>query len=116
MAAISRLHLAASPRGLYAIDLQGMSEHDFEAKIPRTYSHLLNTVKSDREQNREAIRQKNWYLFARPNTELRQTLAGLTRYIATIRTAKHRVFQFLEGEVLPESRLVAVGISDALGL
>jgi hypothetical protein len=106
--------LSAAPRGLFAIDLQGLSEADLRTNLPKVYQHLLSSVKASRDQNREAVRQKNWFLFARPNTDLRRAISGLDRYIATIRTAKHRTFQFLEGDVLPESRLVAIGTTDAL--
>lgn len=41
---------------------------------------------------------------------------GLLRYIATAETAKHRVFQFLDGSILPDNMLVAIGSNDAFHL
>jgi hypothetical protein len=43
---------------------------------------------------------------------LRDTLHGLPRYIATVETAKHRVFQFLDASIRPDNMLVAIGLSD----
>lgn len=40
----------------------------------------------------------------------------LTRYIATVETAKHRVFQFLGATILPDNMLVAIGSDDAYTL
>jgi hypothetical protein len=40
-------------------------------------------------------------------------LAGQARYIATVETAKHRVFQFLDASILPDNKLVAIGSYDA---
>lgn len=39
-------------------------------------------------------------------------MTDLKRYIATVETAKHRAFQFLDAEILPDNMLVAVA-SDA---
>jgi len=41
---------------------------------------------------------------------------GLPRYIATVETAKHRVFQFLDANILPDNRLVCFGFADAYNL
>jgi hypothetical protein len=43
-------------------------------------------------------------------------LAGLPRYIATVETAKHRIFQFLDAEILPDNKLVVIALSDAFHL
>jgi hypothetical protein len=43
-------------------------------------------------------------------------LAGLPRYIATVETMKHRVFQFMEAEVLPDNMLVAIASDDPFHL
>jgi len=40
----------------------------------------------------------------------------LERYIATVETAKHRVFQFLDAAILPDNKLVAIGSDDAFHL
>jgi hypothetical protein len=40
-------------------------------------------------------------------------LAGLPRYIATTETAKHRAFQFLDAETLPDNMLVCIALEDA---
>ena len=43
-------------------------------------------------------------------------LAGLPRYIATVETAKHRVFQFLEAAILPDNKIVCAAVADAFHL
>jgi hypothetical protein len=43
-------------------------------------------------------------------------LAGLTRYIATVETSKHRTFQFLESLILPDNMLVVIASNDATDL
>lgn len=52
----------------------------------------------------------------RPRKLLRAFSQGLTRYIATVETTKHRVFQFLDINILPDHMLIAVGSEDAFNL
>ena len=41
----------------------------------------------------------------------RPALRGLPRYIATVETSKHRVFQFLDASILPDNKLVAIALT-----
>ena len=43
-------------------------------------------------------------------------MADLSRYIATVETAKHRTFQFLDASILPDNKLIAIALSDAFTL
>ena len=43
----------------------------------------------------------NWWIFGEPRRGLRPMLANLPRYIATVETAKHRAFQFLDAAIAP---------------
>lgn len=43
-------------------------------------------------------------------------LVGLPRYIATVETAKHRLFQFLDAAILPDNMLVNIASDDAFHL
>ncbi|MCZ7655260.1 MAG: hypothetical protein M5R42_14815 [Rhodocyclaceae bacterium] len=51
-------------------------------------------------------------MFGEPR-KLRPTLVGLSRYIATVETAKHRVFQFLDATIAPDNKLICIALDDA---
>ncbi len=108
--------LMGNARGVMAIDLHTLSEAEVRSRFPEVYQHLLKNVKPERDKNREAYRRDNWWLFGRKNEIMRGALAGLPRYIATVETAKHRVFQFLDAAILPDNMLVAIGSDDAFHL
>ncbi|MFD1874260.1 class I SAM-dependent DNA methyltransferase [Hymenobacter bucti] len=108
--------LAAKPRNVYVIDLNGLIEHDVVKMFPKVYQHVYEHVKPERDQNREESRRKNWWLFGRSNEQMRQSLTGLKRYIATPETSKHRLFQFLDAEILPDNKLIAIALEDAYSL
>ncbi|MGC9269125.1 class I SAM-dependent DNA methyltransferase, partial [Acidiphilium sp.] len=108
--------LTARPRGVMVIDLFGLSTDDVRRRFPEVYQHLLTTVKPERDQNNRVTYAENWWLFGEPRKDLRPALVRLPRYIATVETAKHRIFQFLDASVLPDNKLVAIGMADAFNL
>lgn len=108
--------LTARPRGVMAIDLDGYSEDDVRSKFPAVYQWVFDNVRPHRLTNNEEYRRVNWWLFGRRNTELRRALKGLPRYIATVETAKHRAFQFLDAKTLPDNMLVCIALDDAFFL
>ncbi|MCA3695206.1 class I SAM-dependent DNA methyltransferase, partial [Aquidulcibacter sp.] len=103
-------------RDVMVIDCEGLSEEEVRQTYPEVFQHLLVKVKPERDLNNEEYRRKHWWLFGRKHTDLRAFLHGLPRYIVTVETSKHRVFQFLDAEILPDNRLVAFAFSTALGL
>lgn len=100
----------------YAIDLFGRGAEEARRDYPEAYQHIYVHVKPERDLNRREIRKRNWWLFGETVPALRNAISGLHRYIATVRTSKHRTFVFLNEEVLPESRLVSVASNDGFML
>ncbi|MQX37459.1 class I SAM-dependent DNA methyltransferase [Roseospira navarrensis] len=100
-------------RGRMVIDLFGQDAEAVRDRHPEIYQHLLETVKPERDQNNRATYRDTWWIFGEPRTDLRRALDGLPRYIATVETAKHRVFVFLDARVRPDNKLVAIGHDDA---
>ncbi len=105
--------LAARPRGVKVIDLYPLDRDTVRDRFPQVYQHVLETVKPERDTNREAFRRDHWWWFGRRHTDLREFLDGLPRYIATVETAKHRFFQFLDASIRPDNMLVAIGLDTA---
>ena len=104
------------PRDVMVIDLFGLTEPEVRARFPEVYQWLYERVKPERDQNERESRRKNWWLFGEPISTFRPAFDGLTRYIATCRTAKHRVFMFLPSVILHESKVVAFALQDAYHL
>ncbi|MDM9649549.1 DNA methyltransferase [Rhizobium sp. S163] len=105
---LSGRDLVSRPRGVQAIDLFGLDLDDVRRRLPIIYQHLLGTVKPIRDRDNRAAYREKWWIFAEPRQELRHSVERLTRFIATSQTAKHRVFQFLDGTWLPDQTLVIV--------
>ena len=105
--------LASRSRGVKVIDLEGLSIDSVRQSYPEIYQHLLVAVKPERDKNNEEYRRVHWWLFGRKHTDLRSFLRGLPRYVATVETTKHRIFQFLDASILPDNMVVAIGTDDA---
>ena len=108
--------LTARSRGMMVIDLFGLTADQVREHYPEVYQHLLQTVKPERDGNNRASYRTLWWVFGEPRGELRPAIANLFRYIATVETTKHRVFQFLDAAILPDNKLVAIGSDDAFHL
>lgn len=106
--------LTDRPRGYWLIDLFGLSADQVRKQFPRVYQWVLEHVKPERDVNRRNRLRDQWWTFGEPRQGLRAALKGLSRYIATVETAKHRTFQFLDAEILPDHKLVVIASDDAL--
>ena len=106
----------SSPRDICVIDMFGLSDEDVRGRFPAVFQHLITKVKPERDQNRNAVFRRLWWVIGHPRPQYRAAVKGLHRYIATVETAKHRVFAFLPAAVVPDSTLVTFALDDALWL
>ena len=113
--------LTQRSRGQLVIDLFGLTEDEVRARFGDIWQHLYNSVREQRltlaDRTADAAQYaKLWWLHGKPRPNLRRALAGLTRYIATVETTRHRAFCFLPETVLPDNMLVCVATDDAFHL
>jgi hypothetical protein len=112
--------LTDRPRGVLLIDAWGLGEDELRQRHPAVWQWLHERVKPERDAKAHsadgAAYARLWWLHGKPRPELRKALAGLPRYIATVETAKHRVFQFLDAAIAPDNMLVCVALADAYAL
>ncbi len=104
------------PRGVWAIDLFGLTEEEARRSFPEVYQWLLERVKPERDQKRRDGHRNIWWIFAEPRATFRPALADLPRYIVTGQVARHRFFTFEPEEILPDDKLIAVASADAYHL
>ena len=95
---ITAKDLAQRSRGKWTIDFGLMPNTDaalYEMPFEYVKKHVLPIRAGRRDDYRGA-----WWQYARPRPEMRQGLRGRSRYIATPRVSKHRVFIWVLPEVL----------------
>lgn len=108
--------LTATPRGVMVIDLFGLTEDEVRRRFPEVYQWVLERVKPERDAKADtkdgAGYARDWWLHGKPRSEMRPMLNGLRRYVATGETAKHRTFQFLSQDILPDNMVIAIALDD----
>ncbi|MGD9871876.1 MAG: class I SAM-dependent DNA methyltransferase [Thauera sp.] len=112
--------LADRSRGVFVIDLFGLDSDEARRRFPAICQWLLERVKPERDAKSQtkdgAGYARLWWLFGKPRQDLRRMLMRLPRYIATIETTKHRIFQFLDASILPDNMLISLADADAYPL
>ena len=81
-------------------------------RFPEVFQWLLERVKPERDHNNRSYRD-NWWIFGEARADLRHALAAFRGYIATVETAKHRFFAFLDQAILPDNMLVNIAMDDS---
>ncbi len=105
---MSGMDLVRHGRSRFVIDFFGLDEDQAREQNPIAYQRVLATVKPLRVTNRERSRRENWWLFGRTNIEMRRSLQGLSRWIATPEVAKHRPFVFVEADLIADASIYCV--------
>ena len=108
--------LMQRPGDEFVIDFAGLDEKTARQSFKASYQHLLAAVKPERDKNADRGFREKWWLFGRVRPELRAANEGLSRFIATTETTKHRVFQFVDTAFLPGHMIIAIGSDDAFHL
>ncbi len=109
------------PRGSYVIDPFSLSCDELRETAPSVYQHIYDHVKPARDARRGKSKDADeyadrWWQHAKPRPEMRASLNGLDRYIATSEVSKHRFFVFVDSTVLADGALIAIALSHAYSL
>lgn len=93
--------------GNWVVDFAGLDQAE-AADYLAPFAYVVTEVKPVRAGNRETVRAEKWWRHGRRRPELRAAISGLTHYIATSETAKHRIFVKFPVEVAPEHKLIII--------
>ncbi|MDD4441971.1 MAG: class I SAM-dependent DNA methyltransferase [Kiritimatiellae bacterium] len=107
---VSAVDIGQSPRGKWTIDFALMTM-DEAAQYEKPFEHVKINVLPAREQRRDDYRGM-WWQYARPRPEMRAALEGKRRYIATPRVSKHRLFLWLDANVLANDGTIVFARDD----
>jgi hypothetical protein len=102
-------------KGDWVVDFSSLSEED-AADYLAPFAHIDIHVKKIRMENKRAARAARWWQHGEKRPGMRAALQGLTHYIATVETAKHRIFIKLPVNVAPEHSLIVIPRQDDVTL
>ena len=86
-------------RGMFTIDF-GMMGIDESCLYEMPFEHVKEYVYPKRLEKSQESHRNRWWQYARPRPYVRETITKLGRYIATPRVSKHRLFVWVEPDVM----------------
>jgi len=98
-------------RKRWIIDFGEMDETE-AALYEAPFEYLRVHEKPHRDGVRNPLERERWWQHGRVAGNMREALGPLSRFIATPRHSKHRVFVWVQTEVVPDSALVVFARED----
>jgi len=108
---VSAIDLAQGWRNHWTIDFGLMSVQQ-AAEYEAPFEYINKQVYPVRMLGSRAKYAGNWWQYGRPRVEMRKALEGLSRYIATPRHSKYRIFVWLEAQVLANDATIVFARAD----
>ncbi|WP_312722401.1 type IIL restriction-modification enzyme MmeI [Stutzerimonas kunmingensis] len=109
---VNGLDITRRPSDTWIVDFGLDMPEDDASLFELPFAHVLAAVKPARDQVSNANERRKWWLHARPAPDLRSAVAGLPRFIATPRVAKHRLFVWIKPPVICDGQLVISARAD----
>jgi len=109
---LNGMDVTRRPSGTWIVDFGLDCPEDQAALYEVPFRHVLDVVRPARAAVQNVQERERWWLHARPAPDLRQAVAGLPRFIATPRVAKHRLFVWLSAPVVIDGQLVVIARAD----
>ena len=97
---------------MWAIDFGLDMPLEKAALYEQPFEYVRTHVKPMRDEVRRKKYREVWWLFGEPCPSMRRALAQLSRYIATPRVSKHRLFVWLDRQVVPDNAVVVFARDD----
>ena len=99
-------------RNMWIIDFGvDMPESD-AALYEMPFEYVVENVKPERIKNRMRRRAERWWIHGSAAPNMRQALTGLRRYIGTCMVSRHRMFSYIDGDVLPDATIIVFARDD----
>ena len=99
-------------RDMWIIDF-GTDMTETEAALyERPFEYVRSVVKPERDTHNDSKLKSNWWLHGRPRIEMRRAIKSLPRYIGTSQVSRHRLFSYIDGNMLPDATIVLFARDD----
>ena len=106
------MDLTRRPAGKWIIDFGWTMSVSDAALYEEPFRWVKEHVFPKRQQNRREAYREYWWRHVEPRQGMWRSLAGLSRYIATARVAKHRLFVWCNVRICPDSKVIVVARDD----
>ncbi|MFN4061226.1 MAG: class I SAM-dependent DNA methyltransferase [Paracoccus hibiscisoli] len=91
----------------WIVDFHGLEEN-IASLYEGPFEHIYKNLRNNRSGNRDVRQQKNWWIFRRTGDQARGLLASKNRVLTCGLVTKHRVFRFLDAQMIPDTRIILI--------
>ncbi len=106
------MDLMRQSSGRWIIDFGWQMSEQEAALYEAPYAYVLEHVRPVRLQNRREAYAAYWWRHVEPRPGMWRAMTELTRYLATPRVAKHRVFAWVNRSIMPDCQLIVTTRDD----
>ena len=108
---INASDVTRKPQERWLVDFGTMPlEEAAEYLVP--FEYVKEHVKPMRMHDNRASHRKQWWRHGEARPGLRKAVEGFERYLVTPQTSKHRIFAWLDLEILPDGAVTAIAAED----
>jgi hypothetical protein len=97
---------------MYVVDFGIDTPQEEAAKYVLPFQHVREHVYPERQKANQQKAREEWWLHWRPRPAMKEAMKDLSRYIATPAVAKHRLFVWLDMEIVPTHALITFARDD----
>jgi type II restriction/modification system DNA methylase subunit YeeA len=109
---VNATDITRGSRGMFIIDFGVDMKEEAAALYEQPFEYVKHYVKPVRSTNKRENYATNWWIHGEARSELRKAVQPITRYIATPRHSRHRVFVWLPKATIPDSANFAFARED----
>ena len=99
-------------RDMWIIDFGVDMPEDEAALYEAPFEYVVANVRPERIGNNRRRYAELWWIHAEARPGMRQALTGLPRYIGTSMVSRHRIFAWIDGDVLPDATIIVFARDD----
>ncbi len=104
--------LTGRRRNMWIVDFPLSTSREEAELYEAPFAHVATYVQPFRAHNKREVYRERWWIHAEARPGMRKALRPFPRYLATVITAKHRLFAWLKAGELPGVTLVAFARED----
>ena len=101
-----------SPSNTWIIDFGCDTPIETAAQYELPFEYVKRVIKPIRDKSNNHLERTYWWLHRRPAPDMREGVENLKRFIVTPGIAKHRLFGFIDGKVIPDHALFVIARED----
>ena len=109
---VNGMDLTRRPAGRWIVDFGWRMSAGDAALYEEPFRWVKERVYPMRQQNRREAYREYWWRHVEPRPGMWGAFGGLSRYIATARLAKHRLFGWYDVRICPDSQLIVIARAD----